>query len=277
MFRSALEMEEIAYEANHGKKPNPLQHFCIGVSLLYRVIARKWKETAAVVSGRKLADNKEYEGASRVSQEAVEREPRRWIIEECVPACQILWEKNIYTFMCSDGLDSDAWIELELACLSPENQAVLDELRKEYVCYSYHEGCLNISVSGKGVKAQEELIQIALRFYMQDVPKKYATLDMESIYMTCGCYQEVENPDFIPIGAQLANMTFENWGLTIQEPFIRVVARDKIVKSDAEYIRDVGAIQDSETGIIYRNQFHYDKHINYLNYLAERKGIKSFS
>lgn len=274
MLDDEITMESLVFEANKGRKPNSLEKVKMGVSILCKNMVSKLKETAAVISGKKLANNKEYEGTSRVTQEMVEAEPRKWIIEECVPACQILWDKNIYTFMCSDGLDIDTWIELEVDNLSPENIAILDEIRKEYVCYQYHQGCLNISVPGKGRKAQEELIKIAERFKMQDVPSDYATLSMKSIYMICGCSKEVENPNYVPIEVQLANMDFSNWSLDIQEPTIMVLDESKIVKSDEEYIDEVGAIRDSETGIIYRNQFHYNKHLKYLESLDKQKGLK---
>lgn len=268
-----MNLEEMLLEDRLGREATFLDKTKLKVSLLYKRLASKLKETAAVVSGKKLADNREYEGAPRVTQEMVEAEPRRWIIEECVPACEILWSKNIYTFMCSDSIDKDAWIELELECLSPENIEILEEIKKEYVCYQYHQGCLNISVPGMGKKAQEELIKIANRFIMQDVPSKYATFTMEKVYMINGCSKEVENPNYVSIQEQLANMTFGNWGFDIQEPTIWVLDPTKIVKSDEEYISDVGAIQDANTGVIYRNQFHYNKHLKYIESLEKGKRL----
>lgn len=268
-----MNLDEMLLNDKLGREATILDKAKLKVSLLYRRIAAKLKDTAAVVSGKKLADNKQYEGAPRVTQEMVEAEPRRWIIEECVPACQILWDKNIYTFMCSDSIDRDAWIELELDCLSEENLAILEEIRKEYPCYQYHQGCINIMVPGMGRKAQEELIKVANRFKIQDVPSLYATLDMESVYMINGCSKEVENPDYVPIEEQLANMTFENWGFDIQEPTMLVLDRSKIVKSDEEYINDIGAIRDTNAGVIYRNQFHYNKHLKYIESLDKRKRL----
>ena len=181
-----MDIENIMFELNNRRKPNFVERLKMQVSILYKSMSRKLKDTAAVVSGKKLADNKQYEGAPRVSQEMVEEEPRRWIIEECVPACEILWNKNIYTFMCSDSIDRDAWIELELSCLSDENKAVLETIREEYPCFQYHTGCLNIMVPGMGKKAQQELINIANRFVIQDVPSEYATFNMDDIHMICG-------------------------------------------------------------------------------------------
>lgn len=273
MSKDTKELENMIFEANLGRKPNILERAKIRISVLSRSFASKLKDTAAVISGKKLANNKQYEGASRVSQEDVEAEPRRWIIEECVPACQILWDKNIYTFMCSDGLDIDAWIELELECLSPENKGILEQIKCEYDCYQYHEGCINIPVKGKGKSAQEELINIANRFVMQDVPSKYSTCSMESVYIKNGCYKVIDNPDYVPIEEQLANMTFENWKLDIQEPTMTVFDSSKITRSDEEYIEAIGAIKDTDTGVIYRSQFHYNKHLKYLEFLEKGKRL----
>lgn len=274
MFKLYDDVEYMTFVFDNDRKPNTVEKVKMAVSFLYRRMSWKLKDTAAVISGRKLADNKEYEGASRVSQKSVEEEPRRWIIEECVPACEILWSKNIYTFMCSDPLDKNAWIELEIECLSDENKAILEQIKCEYPCYQYHKGCLNIPVKGKGIKAQEELIRIAERFVMQDVPKKYATYDMDTIYMKCGCYKDIENPDYIPLELQLANFTLGDWDAELQDPIIRVLDRDKIVKSDDEYIYDIGAIKDADTGIIYVNEFHYNKHLRYLESLKTQKGLR---
>lgn len=269
-----MNLEEMLLTSDKGREINFFEKAKIKISILSRKLSYKLKDTAAVISGKKLKDNKEYEGAPRVTQEMVEENPRKWIIEECVPACQILWDKNIYTFMCSDGIDSDAWIELEIDCLSLENQAILEEIRQEYVCYQYHQGCLNISVPGKGKKAQEELIKIAERFKMQDVPSKYATFSMERVYMINGCSKEIDNPNYVPLHEQLANITFANWGMEFEEPTIWVLDPAKIVKSDQEYIDAIGAIRDEDNGVIYVNQFHYDKHLNYKNSLENKKTLK---
>lgn len=272
MLDERYEMQKLMFEAYKGRRPNKVDNVKIRVSVFYNYLKEKLTETAAVVTGRKLANNKEYEGAPRVSQQVVEENPRRWIIEECVPACQILWDKNIYTFMCSDGIDNDSWIELEIDCLSEENKAILEQIKEEYVCFPYHPGCLSILVKGKGRKAQEELINMANRFVMQDVPSKHATSTMKEIYMKCGCRKEIDNPDYTPLEEQLANFSIDNWGKEIESPTIIVFDPTKVTKSDDEYLEEVGAIVDEDTGVIYKNQFHYNKHLNYIN--SFNRGIK---
>ena len=52
-----------------------------------------------------LPVNDEFEETMTSPQEVVEKNPRKYIIEECIPACKELWSKNIYTFMVSDHLN----------------------------------------------------------------------------------------------------------------------------------------------------------------------------
>ena len=89
--------------------------------------------------------------------------------------------------------------------------------------------------------------------------------------MINGCSKEVENPNYVSIQDQLANMTFSNWGISIEEPTIWVLDPDKIVKSDEEYISDIGAIIDGDT--IYVNEFHYNKHLKYVESLNKGKRL----
>lgn len=273
------DVDKILFEATYGDNTSIVNRVKYNVSVLSRRCKDKLDETAAILSGKKFATNSSYEGAPRVGQEAVETEPRRWIIEECVPACQILWDKNIYTFMCSDQIDTDAWIELELECLSSENLEILEQIKKEYRCYQYHSGCINISVDGMGKSAQDELVSIANRFKMQDVPSKYATIGLQVLLMECGCYRDVPNPKYVPLEEQLANMTFENWGAPFEEEYIREFDIAKMQKSTEEYIEEYGAVMDYIEGICYVSKFHYDKHLKYLRYLEEKpdvggKGLK---
>lgn len=240
------------------------------ISLLYRSFVGKLKDTAAVIKGERLSANKVYEGASRVKQEEVESNPRRWIIEECVPACEILWNKNIYTFMCSDSLDKNAWIELVLENLSEENLAILEEIKSEYICYQYHKGCINISVNGMGKSAQDELIEVATRFKMQDVPKNEATIRIDDLFIASGCYKEVPNPKYRPLKEQLEEMTLEDWDAAVEPETLRVFDISKLNKPIKDYIEDYGGVLD-EQGVIYRSQFHYDKHLKYLECMKEKE------
>lgn len=243
------------------------------ISLLFYRYKTKLVNTFAVISGKRFSANKRYKGASHVTQDMVEIEPEKWIIKECIPACKILWSKNIFTFMCSDYVDYDAWIELDLDVLSNENLEILEQIKLEYECFSYHQGCINIKVTGMGKKAQSELIKIANRFKMQDVPHKYAVISLEELLMSCGCFSLIKNPDYVSVEEQMAKMDFENWrNVEFSEPTIRVFDSLKVVKPVEEYIADYGAVV-SEDGTIYVDQFYYDKHLNYVFYLNDNEQI----
>lgn len=267
--------EDVEFFFQHGRKRNVIEKAFNRISILFKGMSSKLKETAAVVSGKKLADNKAYEGASRVSQEAVETEPRRWIIEECVPACEILWEKNIYTFMCSDGLDDDAWISLEIDCLSPEN---IDILRSITGNDGSPYGRGSLIANGKGKGAQEQLIKMAELFVMQDVPEKYAVISREELLRRCGCFVQIPNPEYKAFdddgmeGVGLEDL--EEYRRRLYTPeFIEQLDESKVTKSIEEYASDVGAIIDPDTGIIYDGKFHYDKHLKYIESLGNKKGL----
>lgn len=267
--------EDVEFFFQHGRKRNVIEKAFNRISILFNGMSSKLKETAAVISGKKLADNKAYEGASRVSQEAVETEPRRWIIEECVPACQILWEKNIYTFMCSDGLDDDAWISLEIDCLSPENIDILRSITGNDGS-SYGRGSL--IANGKGKGAQEQLIKMAELFVMQDVPEKYAVISREELLRRCGCFVQIPNPEYKAFDDDgmegYGPEDLEEYCRRLYTPeFIEQLDESKVTKSIEEYASDVGAIIDPDTGIIYDGKFHYDKHLKYIESLGNKKGL----
>ena len=245
--------------------------------LKYKIssLKNKIKDTAAVLSGKRFANDKNYEGAPRVSQEEVETFAEKWVIKECIPACSILWDKNIYTFMCSDYANNNAWIELAIDTLSSENIAILEEIKKEYKTYQYHYGCINIEVNGMGRNAMEELIKIANRFVMQDVPKTEATISLEGLLIECGCSSIVRNPKYESFEKELEKMMSSGWGAPMEEEYIRVFDKSKIVKPVNEYIAEYGAVLD-EDGTIYRSKFHYDKHLKYLKSLDVDNGDSGF-
>lgn len=125
-----------------------------------------------------LPKNPELKETPSSPQEIVEANPRQFIIEECIPACQELWSKNIYTFMASDHLnEGQCWIEVVLDSLSDENKEILYQLEGEDVIkYSYHKDCANFGVKHVGLEGQQRLLELAQEFKMQDVPKNQAWL-----------------------------------------------------------------------------------------------------
>lgn len=273
------ELERMIYEANCEDK-SKLERIKYRISLLFRKYNEKLKETGAIISGKRYKTDKQYVGAPRVNQETVERNPEKYIIKECIPACKILWSKNIYTFMCSDQLDENAWIEFEIDTLSEENKEVLEELKKEYKFVNYHEGCVYIAVNGKGKKALLELINIASRFRMQDVPKKYATISIEEALMSLGYTNTIKNPEYIedkdkffeehPEIKEYERFTFmyANQDMFFT-PNIKVLATERVPEDPNTCLEGTKFIVDEERKI-YRNLYHYKKHLNYLETLVNK-------
>ena len=251
------------------------QNISLGKRIMYETKAKMsrakhvLKDFFDVLTGVHLKDNPMYEGAPRVSQEEVEKTPYKWIIPECIPACVLLWGKNIYTFMCSDRLDKNAWIEFRIDDLSDENKQILEEIKKKYRTYSYHEGCINIEVDGMGMNALNELVGMTYYFKMQDVVSKEAIITEEDLLIESGCYNLVRNPKYISLEDQLKDCKdmLSLYSLLIEDEYIKVLAPEKITKSIDEYIEEYGAVRDPETNIIYRSNFHYNKHLRYLESL----------
>lgn len=238
------------------------------VSILKNNLIEKVRYTAGVLAGKRTLVSKKYKGEPRVSQQMVEENPEQYVIRECLKACQILWDKNIYTFMCSDPMDTNAWIELKIDGLSLENKLILEEIKKDYrYLLGYHSGCINIYASGMGRKASLALIAMAERFKDQDVPLNEATISKENLLMECGCYREVANPDYFSpeqYFKALSEGEIPNYTTLDFNEKIRVFDETKVKQPLENYIDEYGAIYDSESGLIYQNNFHYQKHLNYL-------------
>jgi len=233
--------------------------------------------------------NEEYNETSRSPMEIVEENPKRYIIEECIPACKELWRKNIYTFMVSDHLnEGECWIEIILDNLSDENKLVLEQLNGEDVIkFSYHKGCINFGVNKVGLEAQIRLLELAKQFKMQDVPKDEAYITVEEFLIKRGCYSEIINPNYIYM-----EYPFEKVFSTIEEQIEHNRKYSEWERSDKskrtiiqfdekkqnkplkEYLNESGARLESEK--VYLSNYHYQKHINYINYLKQMEAGKKY-
>ena len=231
-----------------------------------------------------LPVNEEYNETMSSPMEEVEKNPKRFIIEECIPACQILWDKNIYTFMVSDYLnEGETWIEVPLDALSEENKNVILSLSGEDIIkFSYHKGCINFGVNYVGKKAQDRLIEIANMFEMQDVQKGLAYITIPEFLMNyCNCYDEVDNPDYYPMELSFANgvsleelKKYEEWENSVySRKTIRKYNPNKLDKQIEYYIQANNMIMDGDK--IYLSGYHYDKHLKYLKYLESQKSSVS--
>ncbi len=241
---------------------------------------RKEKAAKELLEKGFLPENDGYSETMSSPMEAVEQNPRQFIIEECVPACQILWSKNIYTFMVSDHLNEGVcWIEIIADSLSDENKNIFLNLAgDDIIKFAYHSGCLNFGVKCVGKKAQERLAEIASGFAMQDVPYKQGyIMQQEFLINHCGCYDEVPNPDYIPMAApwdaeihveQIADYMekYEEWEASNKsKESIRIYNPNNATKSLPDYLGEHNMVGDGDR--VYLTPYHYQKHLNYINYL----------
>ena len=227
-----------------------------------------------------LPCNPEYDEVISCSQEEVEKNPKRFIIEECIPACEELWSKNIYTFMVSDYLNDGCWIEVFMDSLSDENKKIYAELKGEDILkFSYHVGTINFGVKYVGELGRQKLLELAKQFKMQDVPQQLAYISKENFLINyCDCYDEVPNPDYY----ELPDYTYDN-DMTIEEKAkhiaeyerwlnsiaskktIRKLNLNKMTKPLEQLVKEKNMILDKDR--IYLSLFHYQKHQNYLKNL----------
>ena len=233
-----------------------------------------------------LPINDELNETMNSSVEAVEKNPRTFIIEECVPACKELWEKNIYTFMVSNHLNEGVcWIEVILDNLSDENKRIFAQLEGEDIIkFSYHEGSVNFGVKCVGAQAQARLLELAQKFQMQDVPYGEAYITLPEYLISCGCYDEVENPNYVPMTEpwnmdlpmdQIADyvIKYDEWKDSDKSKKThKVFNQTKMAKPLEEYFDGTGVVYDGDR--VYLSDYHYKKHMNYVNSLEKTQGSK---
>ena len=228
-----------------------------------------------------LPENDDYNEVSRASQEIVENNPTRYIIQECLPACEELWNKNIYTFMVSDHLnEGECWIEIEEKSLSEENKQIYKNLSGEGITkFSYHKGCINFGVNCVGKEGQQKLLELAQKFKMQDVPHNEAYITEDEFLLNyCGCYQECENPNYyemeLPWEVETKSLEeqldyfnkYDKWqGSPESQKTIKKLDLTKKEKPTDVYAQDHGMIVEGDR--IYLSPFHYQKHQNYIDYV----------
>ena len=210
----------------------------------------------------------------------VENNPKTRIIEECIIECQILWSKNIYTYMTSDYFDNGiTWIEIKIKNLSSENRKIYDELSgKDVIKFKKHENAVCFGVNKVGRAGQRMLAELADKFVMQDVPNGEAYKYIEDFLIdNCYCFDEIENPDYKymaplnQIDIELEKLSdyikeYDEWVKSkYSKKTIKVLNTEKINKNIQEYIEDFGYILDDKK--VYFGTYHYNKHLNYLNSL----------
>jgi hypothetical protein len=124
--------------------------------------------------------------AGYIPQLEVERDPDSYIEPECIPACQELWAKNIYTRATPDPTQQadGMWIEIDLRALSTANiRIMLGLVAKGITLCSKHEGCVAFCSQYIGEDAQDQLLKIAGEFVLQDVMEDLAYKEVDAQYV----------------------------------------------------------------------------------------------
>ena len=222
-----------------------------------------------------LPTSEKYSPVMAAPMEDVEANAEKFIMTECLPACRILWDKNIYTFMVSDAQNEEAWIELFADGLSPENSEYLLSLEDQGIhLFCYHDGTISFGVGCFGEVAQKRLVEIANGFKMQDVCEGLAYVDVETALYNAGCTKRAKNPNYVhmekPKEGDLRGMVdyydwLANGGPDLE--YIDVFDSTKVKQPLEENFKGTGYIYVPEEERVYLSNYHYMKHKKYLEHL----------
>lgn len=156
-------------------------------------------------------NNTQYQ-YSYVELEEVINNPDEYIIPQCLPTCEVLWGKNIETFMVSNNEDDDLYVLL--FNISNQNKLLLEYLIQEDSRYffDHYRGTYGIRTKGKDEFSTKELIDLACRLQMQDTLRYKSSEEFLEDFKTTGGeitineYGHIirkENPEFV-------NLTLED-------------------------------------------------------------------
>lgn len=137
---------------------------------------------------KRISDNlhsisTQYNYSNRDIKEVVNN-PEEFIIPEILPACKLLWDKGIETYMCGNYDDTDGrWIEL--ARLSDENKKIFEELMKVNNNYLFvHHYTIRVPFGPNEIK---ELCDLISPFVYQDTTRYQRSSEfLESFKKTGG-------------------------------------------------------------------------------------------
>jgi len=180
---------------------------------------------------------------SYVELEEVVKNPSEYIIPECLPACQSLWNKNIETFMVSNNDDANLYVLL--SNVSEENMKIFYEHQKidSRFFISTYRKAIGIKVHGNDEKAMSELTELTEAFKIQDTLRfKKAEGFLEQYKCTGGGYY-VDDCGYI---CQKTNPNLKN--VTLQE------ALEKTGKSNL-YISTEGRIYESSMYLSWHKRY----------------------
>ncbi len=181
--------------------------------------------------------------------------PDEYIIPELKEACKKLWNKNIFTFMCSNRQDAGcSWIET--FPLSKENNEVFKELKKRYpknikkIRGDYVRIDFDTSKMGED-EISKLFVGIVEQFKQQDIQKQFYDTP-EGFLIGCGCFKEI-----IDKGEKLKKGNTKI-----------VFDATKMTKTLEEYAEEKNAVYDPKLKRIYSGEF-YKRHLDYISKFGE--------
>ena len=158
-----------------------------------------------IVSKGFMEPNREYIGGEHLPMDFVSLEPEKYVINECLSACKVLWGKNIYTYSSSDYNDNYTSITVLIDHLSPENMDILSTYinnpQNKFGVNVIRKGnYLEFRIDAIGFHAGSELLNLAGMFTIQDVPENSAYLNISDINENYSWYLENLKPGYVVDG-----------------------------------------------------------------------------
>lgn len=195
-----------------------------------------------------------------------------YIIPECQQACRLLWDKNIFTSLCTN-YDND-YTAIAFAELSVQNQTIFYELSQSDSRFTRWRGCSAISVEAVGPDVAPILNGLTEPFRMQDVMSS-GFYTIQEFLVERGCYNIIDNPAYVRYDTpkdpeDLQSMIKHMEDYNDNTPYVYVFDETKVSKPIEEYLKEVGLIDFyiPFEGKIYKNEFYFNAHKKYLSYIG---------
>jgi hypothetical protein len=195
-----------------------------------------------------------------------------YIIPECRQACKLLWDKNIFTYLCTN-YDND-YTAIAISEFSAENQKIYYELSQTDSRLINWRGLPAIRLEATGKEVIPVLNGLTDLFRMQDVLYDgYYTI--ESFLIERGCYNIVDNPRYMKDNQSENSKDLQAMMKHLDDyndntPHIYVYDETKVKRSLASYLKEAGLTDFyvPHEGKIFKNEFYFKAHKNYLSFIG---------
>lgn len=197
-----------------------------------------------------------------------------YIIPECRQACKLLWNKNIFTYLCTN-YDND-YTAIAISEFSAENQKIFYELSQTDSRFIKWRGLPSISLEATGKEVMPVLNGLTDLFRMQDVLSS-GFYTVESFLIERGCYNIVENPRYLddnpslnPKDKDITTMMKHVGDSGGNTPYIYIYDESKVTRSLGSYLKEAGLTDFyiPHEGKIFKNEFYFKSHKRYLSFIG---------